>query len=138
MQAAALSEDDEPTGLDEDGPVDDVQKHRRGESKRALQHAGGSNRPGGRLAAYIQPLPLDYQKLHAGFQQFIQAAGTRVWKRRIFTYAADCKVGALLTERPERPPFFVDTHLYPLHGRTIANRRAVPYASSLINREDFG
>jgi hypothetical protein len=92
MQAAALSED---------GPVDDVQKHRRGESKRALQHAGGSNRPGGRLAAYIQPLPLDYQKLDAGFQQFIQAAGTLVWKRRIFTYAADCKVGALLTERPD-------------------------------------
>ena len=107
-RVAMQQSDDDEDYVDDESESVERQPRVQGGSKRATAHRAGSKR----VAAYEQPLPLDYQQTDGGFQQYKLPDDICVWDRRSFIYTEEYKVGEVVTARPAQAKFFKDKYLF--------------------------
>ena len=105
-----LSDDeewDEEMEFDEDeegGLGAGRKRNRKGHSKRAQVAAGGTKRN----AAVLPPIPLAFQEVEGGFQEYKHPGQLRVYQQRNYTYDEQHKIGGVRTDRPPPPTLFPD------------------------------
>ena len=97
----ALSDDDEPEPLQPPNARPSL-------SKKAERRSAG----GKRQRMHSIPIPLKYQEVEGGFQEYKLAADKRVYRRREYAYVDDNKVGTIVQGRPDAPKLFSDKFLF--------------------------